>query len=92
MALRGAALLLCVSALAACGGERPEPQAVETEIPEELAEATLEDDSGEGAGAAEQRVLEADVARAAEIGSPMEERTATLGLLNKRNNVSRNWS
>ena len=33
-------------------------------------------------------VVAPDIARAAEVGSPMEDRVATLGLLNKRNNVS----
>ena len=60
-------------ALAACNESAPEPEAEQTEVPEELAQAAP--------------------ARAAPgedgIGTPMEERVATLGLLNKRNNISR---
>ncbi len=67
-ALAGAALL----ALAACNGGAPEPDAEETDVPEELASDPLPD-LGD---------IEA-------IGTPMEERVATLGLINKRNNLSR---
>ena len=74
-------------ALAACDSQPPPPEAVETEVPDDLP-------TGDAAGAAPQASgqqdpdASADVARAAEIGSPMEDRVATLGLLNKRNNVS----
>jgi len=67
-ALSGAALL----ALAACNGEAPEPDAEETEVPEELASDPLP-----------------DLGDIQAIGTPMEERVATLGLINKRNNLSR---
>lgn len=70
--MRHAALLLSFAfALSGCDNEAPEPQPVETEIPEELAQ------SAPPAIAAEDS-----------IGTPMEERVATLGLLNKRNNIS----
>ena len=63
--LLGAALVL-----GACSQDPPEPEAVSTEIPEEL-----------------QRVeLPEVVAAEAGIGTPLEERVATIGLLNKRNN------
>ncbi|HEX5644629.1 MAG TPA: DUF2155 domain-containing protein [Erythrobacter sp.] len=61
-------------ALASCGQEPPAPKPVETALPEEL--ATPADAPPPGA------------AEAAGIGSPMAERVATLGLLNKRNNSS----
>ena len=59
-------------ALAACTQEAPPPEAVETEVPEELAQAAPP----------------AAVADAQEGATPMNERVATLGLLNKRNNIS----
>ena len=61
-----------VMMLAACSSEAPEPEAVETEIPEELDGATLPE-------------VEVDE----QVGTPLEERVATLGLMNKRNNSSR---
>lgn len=69
--MRAAALLPFALALSACDNEAPEPQPVETEIPEELAQ------NAPPAVAAEDS-----------IGTPMDERVATLGLLNKRNNIS----
>src|SRR5690606_13519024 len=51
--------------------EAPEPQPVETEIPDELAQDPPP-------------VIAAEDS----IGTPMAERVATLGLLNKRNNIS----
>lgn len=66
--LAGAALC----GLAACSGDAPAPEAVETEIPEELsAEAPPPIIDGE------------------QPGTPMADRVATLGLMNKRNNLSR---
>ena len=59
-------------ALAACTQEAPPPEAVETEVPEELAQAAPP----------------AAVADAQEGATPMNERVATLGLLNKRNNLT----
>jgi hypothetical protein len=69
--MRRVAIPLLVLALAACNREAPEPEAIETEVPEELvqdaAPVAAADDS---------------------VGTPMEERVATIGLLNKRNNIS----
>ena len=66
-------LLLLALAVAGCGGDPPDPRPVETDVPEELqAAAPPPSVPAEEAG----------------IGTPMEERVATLGLLNKRNNVS----
>ena len=64
----GAALLL-----AACSSGPEAPEAVETEIPEELQQGN----------SAPPRAAP-DVSGA----TPMEERVATIGLLNKRNNIS----
>lgn len=58
--------------LAACSSGAPEPEAEETEIPEELAGAPA-----------------SPIAASDQIGTPMAERVAVLGLLNKRNNISR---
>ncbi len=59
--------------LAACGEEKAEPRTEKTDIPENLQQA------------APPPVAPGDTA---EIGTPMEERVATIGVLNKRNNVS----
>ena len=69
---RPAALALLPLALAACSSGAPEPEAEETEIPEELA------------GAPAPTAVAGD-----QIGTPMAERVAVLGLLNKRNAISR---
>ena len=71
---RAVAILPIMALLAACGSEEPEtaPQAQATEIPEELQDAELPPAVGDEA----------------EIGTPMAERVATIGLLNKRNNLS----
>ena len=61
--------------LAGCNRGAPEPEAEATEIPEELA--------GPGTGPAPPGDPRADDA------TPMDERVATLGVLNKRNNISR---
>lgn len=60
-------------ALAACNADAPTPAAEQTEIPDEIANESI-----------------APVAaQSGQIGTPMAERVATLGLLNKRNNISR---
>ena len=69
---RALALLPLVALLAACSEDPTAPTPVETEIPEELQGVELPKVVGEEAG----------------IGTPMAERVATIGLLNKRNNVS----
>lgn len=62
------------SMLAACGQDTPEaPVAQETAVPEDLQTAEAPPDPAE---------------ITPEIGTPMAERIATLGVLNKRNNVS----
>lgn len=69
-----ALLLACpLLALAACDRDPPPPEPVETEVPEELQQ--------DGPPAAV-------VSDEAQIGTPMAERVATLGVLNKRNNIS----
>ena len=71
---RAVAILPVMALLAACGSEEPEaaPRTEATEIPEELQDAELPQAVGDEA----------------EIGTPMAERVATIGLLNKRNNLS----
>lgn len=64
-----------VIGLAACSQDTPAPVPVETELPEELATPSTTGTPTD---------IGADVAGA----TPMEERVATLGLLNKRNNSS----
>lgn len=72
---RAAALLplLCVlPLLAACGGE-PKPEAQETNVPDAIA----------GIQAAP-----AQAAQGQQIGTPNKDRVVTLGVLNKRNNLT----
>ena len=70
---RAVALLCALAVTAACSEDPPaSPDAVETEIPEELSEVEMPQQPAEDAG----------------IGTPMEERVATIGVLNKRNNLS----
>ncbi|MFC3096945.1 DUF2155 domain-containing protein [Alteraurantiacibacter palmitatis] len=68
----GAAWLAATAVLAACSSGAPEPQAEETEIPDEIAQAPLPAIEGEDS-----------------LGTPLAERVATIGLINKRNNISR---
>lgn len=65
--------LAAVLALASCSDEAPPPEAEQTEIPEALADQPPLPD------------VEIDQS----VGTPLEERVATLGLINKRNNISR---
>ena len=67
------ALVCSLLLLAACSREAPEPEAEETDVPAELNNAPTPSAAPEDAGP----------------GTPLEERVATLGLLNKRNNISR---
>ncbi|MBH5321736.1 DUF2155 domain-containing protein [Aurantiacibacter sediminis] len=71
-ALGPAILLAGVALLSACGGDAPEPDTQQTEIPEEL-----------------QAEPEPQIGNPEAIGTPMEERLATIGLVNKRNNETR---
>ncbi|RKF20627.1 DUF2155 domain-containing protein [Altericroceibacterium spongiae] len=60
--------------LSACGKEAPEPAPEETEIPEELVKAPLQ--------------VAKHTNDSESVGTPREERVATLALLNKRNNLT----
>lgn len=73
--MRVATLLISASAflLSACGSDAPPQQAEkQTEVPEELTGDVAMPEEVENSS----------------IGTPLEERVATLGLLNKRNNIS----
>ncbi|MCA0910568.1 DUF2155 domain-containing protein [Qipengyuania gaetbuli] len=72
--LRAGAILCSLALLAACSQDPPEPEAVSTEIPDELKRVELP---------------KVEAAAEAAIGTPMEDRVATIGLLNKRNNETR---
>ena len=63
--------------LTGCGGEAPEPGPVETDVPESLRVNLPAATPAPAEGAA--------------IGTPLQERVATIGLLNKRNNVARDF-
>jgi hypothetical protein len=69
--MRALAFLPLLAALSACTQEAPAPEAVETEVPEELRQAPPP-------------VVEGGDS----IGTPMADRVATIGVLNKRNNLS----
>ena len=62
--------------LASCKDEPPPPRALETDVPAEL----QGNDTPSAPAAGE-----------AGIGTPMAERVATIGLLNKRNNVTQDF-
>ena len=68
------ALTACFLALAGCGGDRPKPEPEDTKVPEAIA--------GEQAGPAQ-------AAEGQRIGTPNKDRVVTLGVLNKRNNLTR---
>ncbi|MXP26163.1 DUF2155 domain-containing protein [Altererythrobacter indicus] len=70
-----AAILPAFFLLAACSGEAPEPAPVDTKVPEELAKEPL-------------KVPQAGTEDQEGAGTPREQRVATLGLLNKRNNLT----
>ncbi len=71
---RAAGLILPLAALAGCDAQAPPPQPTETAtaIPEDLQRVEMPDIPADEVG----------------IGTPLEERVATLGILNKRNNLS----
>lgn len=71
--MRGLSLAIAPLSLAACSESPPPPQPVETAVPEEFRQQTA---------------TPAPAVPGASIGTPMKDRVATLGLLNKRNNVS----
>ncbi len=60
--------------LASCAQEPPPPQPVETEVPAELRRPSARQAAAPAPGNA--------------LGTPMRERTAVIGLLNKRNNIA----
>ena len=72
--MRRVSFLVAALLLAACSEAPAPPKPVETEVPEEF-----------------RRPAGAPVAAptGASIGTPMKDRVATIGLLNKRNNISR---
>ena len=59
--------------LGACTRSAPAPEAEQTAVPKELAQAQQQPTPPPGAS----------------LGTPLKDRVATLGLLNKRNNISR---
>ncbi|MEO9462430.1 MAG: DUF2155 domain-containing protein [Marinomonas sp.] len=96
--MRNALILAASLTLGACGligsDEAPERieggNAADVEAPKPSL-ATALDAPAEGAaedGEAAKEEAPSDVAADAQIGTPMEERVATIGLLNKRNNLS----
>lgn len=75
--MRSLRIGLCMfgaAALAGCSDNAPAPEQVRIELPEDAPAAPAPDST--------------EAAAAADIGTPMVERVATLGLLNKRNNSS----
>jgi hypothetical protein len=71
--MRRVAPLLALAALGACSKAPPPPKPVETAVPEEFRK---------------QQQPAAPAAPGVSIGTPMKDRVATIGLLNKRNNIS----
>jgi hypothetical protein len=71
--MRRALTLLAPVAIAACSEAPPPPKPVETEVPEEFRSPAAARPAAP-AGAS--------------IGTPMKDRVATIGLLNKRNNIA----
>lgn len=71
--MRAALTVLALAALAACAQEPPPPKPVETEVPEQFRSAAPRAAAPVGPS----------------IGTPMNERVATIGVLNKRNNIAR---
>lgn len=68
--------ILGLALLAGCSDDPPAPKAVETEVPDEL--------RGDNAAPVIEGVTGGE-------GTPMAERVATIGLLNKRNNLSQDF-
>ena len=63
-----------LASLAACSEAPPAPRPVETEVPEEFRQPSA---------------AQAPAPGGATIGTPMKDRVATIGVLNKRNNIAR---
>ncbi|WP_240530109.1 DUF2155 domain-containing protein [Novosphingobium sp. PC22D] len=74
--MRRAAALALIASLAGCGGEPPPPTPEETGVPDALVPAPKAPGAQGSAG----------------IGTPMKERVATLGVLNKRNNLEQDFT
>ncbi len=74
--MRGVGSLLLLAGLAACSEAPPAPRPVETDVPEEFRQPAAP--TGAATGTA--------------IGTPMKDRVATIGVLNKRNNISQDLS
>ena len=71
--MKGLLALSLAAALAGCGGGEPEPEAQDTGVPDAIA--------GMQAGPAQ-------AAMGQQIGTPNKDRVVTLGVLNKRNNLT----
>jgi len=71
--VKGLLALSLAAALAGCGGGEPEPEAQDTGVPDAIA--------GMQAGPAQ-------AAMGQQIGTPNKDRVVTLGVLNKRNNLT----
>jgi len=69
---------LLAGALSACSSGAPEPESRATEVPDEFASSAVVEP------------IDADELVAG--ATPMSERVATIGLLNKRNNVSQDFT
>lgn len=69
--MRALCALSCLALLAACSGETAEPDAIATDVPDDLASFSPPE-----------QVVDPG------LGTPLDERVATLGILNKRNNLT----
>lgn len=71
--MRRLILAFLLVSLAACSEAPPAPRPVETEVPEEFRQPSA---------------AQAPAPAGASIGTPMKDRVATIGVLNKRNNIA----
>lgn len=78
--MRWGGLVLSFAALAACGGDPASPE------PRETSQVRQSSEQADGVEAPSSAAP--DAAAEAQLGTPMAERVATLGLLNKRNNLT----
>lgn len=83
--MRGAIFALSALALAACSQDEPKG---EPPVPKATPAATKSAAPKDGAKAKDGDKKSEDAAAEAKLGTPLEDRVATLGLLNKRNNLS----
>ncbi len=70
--LAAATLLALAVPMASCSKQAAEPGAQETQVPQDLQQSAAN---------------QARIAKSAQLGTPMAQRVATLGVLNKRNNL-----